>query len=103
MVWGSSNAVPLARNGGAPALKSGRLIKRPDVETSGILGIVKATFIPSRPARRRLIRKRRGWCHQFGHKSDRAILSRTRLVNRQADLRRHPARPLFVEWPDRCE
>src|SRR5207244_5768053 len=33
---GSSNAVPLARNGGAPALKSGRLIKRPDVETSGI-------------------------------------------------------------------
>ena len=29
-------------------LKSGRLIKRRDVETNGILGIVKATFIPSR-------------------------------------------------------
>src|SRR5437773_9010945 len=41
-------------------LKLGRLIKRRDVETNGILGVVKATFIPSRPVRRRLIRKRRG-------------------------------------------
>src|SRR5436190_20660436 len=85
MVWGSSNAVPLARNGGAPALKSGRLIKRRDVETSGILGIVKATFIPSRPARRCLNPQTQGSgaTNSATNPSARSYSARVLLIDRQ--------------------
>jgi len=84
-------------------LKSGRLIKRRDVETNGILGIVKATFIPSRQRTVAYPRTQAsGATNSAANPSARSYPARV-FVNRRADLGRHPARRLFVEWPDRCE
>ena len=58
------------------------------METNGILGLVKAKFLPNSRAVK-IGKPLRG-------------LS-IRLVNRRADLFRHPALWLFAEWPGRCE